>query len=86
MTYRQKKISKGSNNLELTAIRPGMTLEEVEKNLRNALAKSGVQVGGRRSAKKPSQQAESRDLIEKLMTEDGLTKEQAVRAISDVLM
>jgi len=66
MTYRQKKISKGPNNMELTAIRPGMTLEEVERNLLNALTNSGVQVGGRRSAKKPSQQAESRDLAEKL--------------------
>ena len=63
-----------------------MTLEEVEKNLRNALTNSGIQVGGRRYAKKPSQQAESRDLIEKLMTEDGLTEEQAVMAISNTLM
>ena len=86
MTYRQKKISKGSNNLELTAIRPGMTLEEVERNLRNALMNSGVQVGGRRSAKKPSQQTESPQTTMEQLMEEGLTKEQAARVISDTLL
>jgi len=86
MIYRQKKASKDPSNLELTAIRPGMTFEEVERNLVAALQRSGIRVDGYDPDGKPSQQAESRDLIEKLMTEDGLTEEQAVRAISDALL
>ena len=79
-------MSDKSQKLELTAIKPGMTFEEVERNLVAALQRSGIRVDGYDPDGKPSQQAESRDLIEKLMTEDGLTEEQAVRAISDVLL
>lgn len=79
-------MSDKSQKLELTAIKPGMTFEEVERNLVAALQRSGIRVDGYDPDGKASQQAESRDLIEKLMTEDGLTKEQAVRLISDVFM
>ena len=79
-------MSDKSQKLELTAIKPGMTFEEVERNLVAALQRSGIRVDGYDPDGKPSQQTESRDLIEKLMTEDGLTEEQAVMAISNTLM
>jgi len=77
-------MSDKSQKLELTAIKPGMTFEEVEKNLVAALQRSGIRVDGYDPDGKPSQQAEPRCEIERLMEDHGLTKEQAFRLISDV--
>ena len=44
MKSERQKESSNSNNLELTAITPEMTLEEVQMRLRNALRKSGLKV------------------------------------------
>ena len=76
-------MSDKSQKLELTAIKPGMTFEEVERNLVAALQRSGIRVDGYDPDGKPSQ---PRPTIERLMEDHGLTKEQAVRAISDVLL
>ena len=74
-------MSDKSQKLELTAIKPGMTFEEVERNLVAALQRSGIRVDGYDPDGKPSQ---PRSTIERLMEDHGLTEEQAVRAISDV--
>ena len=76
-------MSDKSQKLELTAIKPGMTFEEVERNLVAALQRSGIRVDGYGPDGKASQQAES--TMEQLM-EEGLTEEQAARVISDALM
>ena len=76
-------MSDKSQKLELTAIKPGMTFEEVERNLVAALQRSGIRVDGYDPDGKASQ---PRSTIERLMEDHGLTKEQAVMAISNTLL
>ena len=58
-------MSDKSQKLELTEIKPGMTFEEVERNLVAALQRSGIRVDGYDPDGTLPQQAESRDLMEK---------------------
>ena len=51
-------MSDKSQKLELTAIKPGMTFEEVERNLVGALQRSGIRVDGYDADGKPIRTAQ----------------------------
>ena len=71
--------------LELIAIDNTTSFDEAKGKLLGALYRAGIPVKLDPDSRF-RQDGKPRDLIEKLMTEDGLTQEQAVRAISDTLL
>ena len=81
MTKKRSDGSKPSGKPVFPRLKPSMSREEKMQNLLAALKASGIDV---KPSKKPSREnGKSRDLIQKLMEEEGLTEEQAVRLISD---
>ena len=78
-------VKETPKKLELIAIDNTTSFDEAMRKLLGALYRAGIPVKLDPDSRF-RQDGKRRDLIEKLMTEDGLTQEQAVRAISDTLL
>ena len=83
MTKKQSEGSKPSAKPVFARLKPSMSTEEKVQNLLGALKASGIDV--KPSEQQVSPQEQPRSMMQRLMDE-GMTKEQAARAISDTLM